>query len=139
MPARAVVFLALAAALVAGAFAAGAALAARDRAGARAADKTRGMALLGANVEYFSGGLLAGSGAVSSTKIDTGRYRVTFARDIADCYVVATVYDAGVGRGFAATWLKSENSVDVVTCNATVSCSSSPADHSFELVAFCPK
>jgi hypothetical protein len=139
MQLRLVVSLLIVAATLAAAFAAGSALAARDRPNAEAADKTLGMAIMAANVNYFDGSLARSSGVVSSTRLVEGRYRVTFARDISQCYLVATTYDAGVGRGFAITWLQSEDHVDIVTCDPAVGCNGSPADHSFQVIAFCPK
>lgn len=107
--------------------------------GAEAADQGLGMAIMGADVRYYDGALRSGSGAVSSSRVEAGRYVVTFVRDIEDCYVVATTYDAGVGRGYALTWLQSGNTVTVLTCNPALNCNSTTVDHSFHLIAFCPK
>lgn len=118
---------------------AGAAWAGQAGGDAEAADKTRGMALMGADIRYYDGALRSGAGAVSSTRVEAGRYQITFVRNIEDCYVVATTYDAGVGRGYALTWLQSGSTVTVLTCNPAINCSNTTVDHSFHLIAFCPK
>lgn len=104
-----------------------------------APDKSPGMAIMAADVDYSAGILLRSSGVVSSERVAAGRYRLVFARDISDCYVVATTYGAGVGRGYALTWLKSGSQIDVVTCETTLDCNTTPADQSFNIIAFCPK
>jgi hypothetical protein len=120
--------------LLAGAFVAGGAYAKKSPA-PEAADQTLGMAIMAADVDYNAADLFKSSGVVSAEKLQTGRYRLQFARAIDDCYIVATPYLAGVGSAYAMSWLQSGTSVDIMTYSDT----NISHDSSFHVIAFCPK
>ena len=104
-----------------------------------AADNTLGVALLSASVDA-NGALVRGSGVTNTSRITTGRYQVTFNRDVTQCTYSATV---GVATGaftlpdFIQATPKPDipNAVLVETDDKTGALNDDP----FHLLVFCPQ
>lgn len=98
-----------------------------------------------ASVRGIDGDLVYGSGAISSTRISTGRYIVTFNRSLDGCVAVAT---AGRGLptggteditqvGSRATVDMNEGPGEVEVFTAPLETTPAVADRSFLLAVFC--
>jgi hypothetical protein len=110
-----------------------------------AADKTPGMALMSAVVTY-NGQLVRGSGVLSVSNVATGRYLVSFDRNISDCtWVVNTQFAAG---SFAYGDFGPNNSygadqllvvIDAISGATSNSTSYKAENDDFNLIVFCAK
>lgn len=109
---------------------------------AAAADKTRGMALLSANVSG-SGTLIGGVGAVSSSRTSVGLFVVTFARNVEDCTPVANIGSSLQGGSLLPGMVSANvhnifdapNPEDISVF--TSAANGNAADIAFHLIVFC--
>jgi hypothetical protein len=110
---------------------------------AAAPDNTLGMALLSANV-LSNGALNGGSGVVSSSSTDTGRYTVKFDRDLQGCTCAAMHAASGGGivnssinvTAFCPSNAIGVDSVRVFTWRTSDNTASAEP---FHLIVFCPR
>jgi hypothetical protein len=104
-----------------------------------APDQTLGMALMSALVRQ-DGMLLGGAGATSSSRHQTGRYRVFFNRSVVGCDYVATQSHSNSlthnpVAAIATAPGDSANSVWVVVRDGE----QTDVDRIFRMIVFCPK
>jgi len=105
-----------------------------------APDQTLGMALMSALVRQ-DGMLLGGAGATSSSRHQTGRYRVFFNRSVVGCDYVATrshfIENAHMDPATIST-APSADSADGVWV-VVQEADGTDVDRVFRLIVFCPK
>ena len=104
-----------------------------------AADKKLGMATMSA-VVAGNGTLVNGAGAVSVTKIGTGRYSVEFAREVTGCAYVAMAGNISGNTGTAAVYaigFYTSDDPNVIRIQMKNPINSFDNDGAFHLIVFC--
>ena len=97
-----------------------------------AADRTLGMALLGARIDA-GGDLTRSAGVVRAQRNGEGKYGVVFVRDVSTCFTAVTPVLTGSAGYFV---LPGSEAISVSMRSATTG---EFTDQAFDVIVFCPR